>query len=301
MERELIKLISSRGPLTGSELKEATSQDSLLLWQTCSHSKKLVLRKLGTRYLRLDRRVDDFARLSPSILREFLTYSLIGLFGDPDSIAKRAQEIVSHIEDVSKKKYELAYRAVSDVRSMLENEWAHDGEICCIIAGDIVYTMAHDVPRPEKSTGRLVNGSDIDLVVVVDDSLPEDFIKKLDTSIYQEKYRILTTPAFKEEIDYVVKTMSRIREQLCFDTFKHMVACKILQEGTFLYGSEDLFRTIKILLHEYGVVEKLNDFEQKAQAFRQNAEEYLLRADLKEMKKKDLYLFYPGEESEEFE
>ena len=230
-----------------------------------------------------------------------MTYSLIGLSGDPDSIAKRAQEIVSHIEDVSKKKYELAYRVVSDVRSMLENEWAHDGEICCIIAGDIVYTMAHDVPRPEKSTGRLVNGSDIDLVVVVDDSLPEDFIKKLDTSIYQEKYRILTTPAFKEEIDYVVKTMSRVREQLCFDTFKHMVACKILQEGTFLYGSEDLFRTIKILLHEYGVVEKLNDFEQKAQAFRQNAEEYLLRADLKEMKKKDLYLFYPGEESEEFE
>jgi len=301
MEEELIKLISARGPLTGSELKEALSENSLLLWQTCNHSRKLVLRRFGRRYLRLDRRVDGFARLSPSVLREFLTYSLIGLSEDPDSIEKRAQEIVSHIEDVSRRKHELAYRAVCDVRRTLEEEWPKDGQVCCIIAGDIVYTMAHDVPRPEKSTGRLVNGSDIDLIFVVEDSLPEDFVRKLDHSVYQEKYRILTTPAFREEIDYIVKSMSRVREQLRFDTFRHMVACKILQEGTFLYGSEDLFRTIKMLLHEYGVVERLDDFEQKAQTFRQNAEEYLLRADVKKMKKDDLYLFYPTEESEEFE
>jgi len=263
MEKKLIKLISSRGPLTGSELKSAMSEDSLLLWQTCNRSKNLVVRRLGTRYLRLDRRVDGFARLSPSILREFLTYSLTGLAADPDSIAQRAQDMVSHIQEVSRKKFELAHRAFSDVRTMLENEWPHDGEICCIVAGDIVYAMAHDVPRPEKSTGRLVNGSDIDLIVVVDDSLPEDFIKKLDHSIYQEKYRILTTPAFKEEIDYVVKTMGRVREQLCFDTFKHMVACKILEEGMFLCGSEDLFRTIKMLLREYGSLRSLMTFTKR--------------------------------------
>ena len=35
--------------------------------------------------------------------------------------------------------------------------------------------MAHDVPRPERSTGELVKGSDIDLVVVLEDGASDDF------------------------------------------------------------------------------------------------------------------------------
>ena len=63
--------------------------------------------------------------------------------------------------------------------------------LCFIIAGDIVYNTAHDVPRPERSTGGLVMGSDIDLIVVVDDHLPDTYIHKLDKLIYQQKYRML--------------------------------------------------------------------------------------------------------------
>jgi hypothetical protein len=45
-------------------------------------------------------------------------------------------------------------------------------------------------------------------------------------------------PHVREEIDYVVKDLDRVREQMRFDTFKRMVACKILQEGIFLYGGK---------------------------------------------------------------
>jgi len=58
--------------------------------------------------------------------------------------------------------------------------------------------------------------------------------------------------------------MNRVREQMKFQTFKHMVACKILQEGTLLYGSEDLFSAIKEMLRKQGVTEKLNDLENRA-------------------------------------
>ncbi|MCX5802350.1 MAG: hypothetical protein NTU69_02250 [Proteobacteria bacterium] len=301
MEKEVVKLIKARGPLTGSELREAIEGDSLILWQACNASKKLLMRTLGTRYLRLDRRVDGYARLSPSILREFLTYSVIGLDYEPDALARRAQEIEHHIEEVSRSKFELAHNIVSDVRRQLEDEWPEDHRVCFIVAGDIVYNMAHDVPRPEKSTGKMVQGSDIDLIVVVDDQLSDDFIKRLDDSIYHEKHRILIAPSLKEEIDYVVKRLKRVRDQVRFDTFKHMVACKILQEGMLLYGSEDLFHTIKDMLYEYGVTEKLNNLEKLAIALRNDVEEYLLGSDLDKIKREDLYLFYSAEESEEFE
>lgn len=301
MEKEIIKLIEEKGPLTGSEIKEAIGGDDHILWQTCKLSQNLLVRTIGTRYLRLDRRVENFARLSPSILREFLTYSAIGIPGDTNSLELRAQELISHIEKVSRSKLELVYRAISGLVSSLESEWNPDLQVCYIIAGDIVYNMAHDVPRPERSTGKLVNGSDMDLVVIVDDRTPEDLIRRLDDAIYKEKYRILIAPSLKEEIDYIVKKLERVRDQLRFDTFKHMVACKILQEGAFLYGKEDLFSKIKAMLREHGVTEKLNHLERRAKIFRLEAEKYLLRNDPDKIKEDALCLFYPTEESEEFE
>jgi hypothetical protein len=95
--------------------------------------------------------------------------------------------------------------------------------------------------------------------------------------------------------------MSRVRKQLQFDTFKRMIACKILEEGLLLSGSKDLFIDIKTLLNKHGVTEKLSDLEKKVQIFRRNAEKYLLHADPDKAKKENLFLFYPSEESEELE
>jgi hypothetical protein len=98
-----------------------------------------------------------------------------------------------------------------------------------------------------------------------------------------------------------VKKLERVREQIRFDTFKHMVACKILHEGTLLYGSEDLFSDVKMMLSRAGIVGKLHDLEKRAMVFRKETEEYLLSKTPEKIRDEALYLFYPTEESEEFE
>jgi hypothetical protein len=95
--------------------------------------------------------------------------------------------------------------------------------------------------------------------------------------------------------------MDRVKDQLRFDTFKHMVACKILQEGTLLYGSDEIFHRVKRLLKETGASQKLAAMEKQALVFRNKAEQYLLYEDFRRGRDNEAYLFYPAEESEEFE
>ena len=301
-EQEMIvNLIKAKGPRIGYEIISEIDTDSLQIWKACKTCQALRVRTLGKRYMRLDRHVDGFARLSPSILREFLTYSVIGLASDPDPHEKRCLEVIGRIHDISRFKLELARQMVSEIMKEFEAEVSVKHPICFIIAGDIVYDMAHDVPRPERSTGRLVKGSDIDLIAVVDDSLPDASINRLDDIIYRKKYRMLIDPAIREEVDYKIKRLALIRNQARFDNFKHMVAIKILQEGLLVYGSEDLFQTVKTIIKENGLLEKLDELERLAKIFRQKAEESILDNSLDKEKIKDMHLFYPTQEFEEFE
>lgn len=300
MEQKIISLLTHEGPLTGQELLKALHENEFLLWRACKASDHIMVRTLGTRYLRLDRRIQGYARLSPSILREFLTYSVIGLPEDPFSLDLKADDVLRHIENISTSKSNLAYSIISSLADLFQ-ENALMEHTCFILAGDIVYNMAHDAPRPERSTGKRVNGSDMDIVVIVDDGLPTTQVKRLDEAIYQEKYRLLITPHLREEIDYVVKDLKRVRDQVRFDTFKRMVACKILHEGTRLYGSEAIFHQVKTILKETGVNLKLSEMEARSLVFREKAEETLLHEDPDLIKAEFLDLFFPAEESEEFQ
>jgi len=301
MENKISNRIKKKGPMTGAELRDLFGGDPFPLWKSCMRASHLSVRKVGTRFLRLDQRVSGFARLSPSILREFLTYSVIGLKSDPDGLERRALEIRAHIREVSKNKRDLARGIVTALANRFAERGIGDEDLCVIIAGDIVYDMGHDVPRPERSTGKMIHGSDLDLVFIVDDRVSDDVLQQLDEAIYGEKYRYLINPSMREEIDYIVKRLDRVREQVAFDTFKRMIACKILHEGILLHGSDTLFQTAKSMLDENGVAEKLNAMREEAEKFRQQAEAYLLGEHPDGMENEDLYLFYTAEESEEFE
>ena len=298
-EDEVIEIIEEKGPLTGAELTPHFDMDPLLLLRECRLSKKMEVQIIGTRYLRLDRRIEGFVRLSPSILREFLTYTVVGFADEPEPLNKKTDELRQKIEDISRSKCDLAYNIVSSLMTRLE--YGTKEKVCFIIAGDIVFNMAHDVPRPERSTGKLVQGSDMDIVVIVKNEDAEHLVPRLDEEIYKEKYSLLRSPYDKEEIDYIVKNVSKVKEQLKFDTFKHMVACKILCEGTFLFGNEELFNVVKQMLMEEGINDKIAAMEEKAQLFRKRAEEHLLGSDPENALQDDEFLFYPTEESEEFE
>ncbi len=287
--------------MTGAEVWEHMGGNGLLLWRTCRLSNAIIMGAVGTRYLRLDRRVPGFGRLSPSIFREFLTYRVLGCNGQENAVREKCRTVENHIEEVSRAKLDLAYRTMTSLASHLDSELSIEEQACFFIAGDIVYAMAHDVPRPERSTGKLVNGSDMDIVVIVPDDVPESIRKRIDDAIYREKYRLLITPHVREEIDYVLKRIGKVREQLKFDTFRHKLACKIMHEGTFLCGSEDLFHEIKVMLRESGVAKELEVMERQARVFRKEAEHYLLHEHPEKILEKSLSLFYPADESEEFE
>lgn len=287
--------------MTGTELHGLLGGDPYLLWKTCMCAPRLTVHNVGKRFLRLDQKVSGFARLSPSIMREFLTYSVIGLANDTEELERRAQELLAHIRQVSKNKRELACGIVAALAGRPAHSGIGDEDLCVVIAGDIVYDMAHDVPRPERSTGKMIQGSDLDLVFILDDRVPDEAMRTLDEAVYREKYRYLINPSMREEIDYIVKKLERVREQAAFDTFKRMIACKILHEGERLYGSDILFQAAKSILAEQGVNEKLATMQQEAESFREKAEEYLLGGHRDRIAEEDRYLFYTAEESEEFE
>jgi hypothetical protein len=301
-EQDIIaNLIRTKGPCTGHEIVKEIDIDSLRIWKACKTSREIQVRPVGTRYMRLDRHVDGFARLSPSILREFLTYSVVGFASDPEPLEKRCAELIGRIHDISQNKFERTRQMVSEIVEEFEDEVSRQHQICFIIAGDIVYDMAHEVPRPERSTGRMVKGSDLDLVAVVDDTLSDSYIKRLDEIVYRKKYRMLINPAVNEEVDYKIKRLALIRTQARFDEFKRMVAIKILQEGLLVSGSEDLFRAVKIIIREHGLVEKLHELEELAKTSRKKAEELILEKDLDKETVKEMHLFYSADEFEEFE
>jgi hypothetical protein len=303
MEERIVRLLEERGPQTGAELREALGSDGFAQWKACMRSERVVVRRVGRRYLRLDEKVEGYARLSPSILREFLTYSVAGLVTQPRALQTRTEELAERIAAISRAKVKLVERIVGEIGERLLGE-AGSGEeerFCALMAGDIVYGMGHDAVRPEHSTGRMVRGSDLDLVFITRDEVPEDLVIRLDDAVYQEKHRRLNNPAFREEIDYTIKPLEKVRAQVAFDTFKHMVPCKILDEAVLIYGSRALCETAKALLSERGIPHRLAELEVTATQARERAEKHLLSRDEGELAGEDLYLFHTSEVAEEFD
>jgi len=296
--QEIIELLRESGPLTGRKLLEKSRSDPLFIWRICNRSEKILTETIGKRYLRLDRQVEGFVRLSPSILREFLTYTVIGLDDDIENIKVKAMELSRSIEKISMEKFILSKEIISRVVSSQKYHEEIKKKAVFIIAGDVVYNMAHRESRPESSTSKMVNGSDLDIIIITED-LPEDIIKELDRSIYHEKYYLLKMPAYREEIDYIIKDVNKVKQQLSFNCFEFMVASKILDEGKLLFGSDYLFDSIEKILLEKGIPKKLADLENTAISEREKARSYLLKTTGLISQDEYKNLFYTTEETEE--
>ena len=298
-EVEITEILGEKGPLTGSELVERVGLEPLELWRLCTTRPDILVHRLGRRFLRLDRAVTGYARLSPSIRREFLTYTLLDLVGRQDRLELRATDTRADIHRISLAKRRLASKTMQTVvESLTEGAVVHD-KACFILGGDITYDMAHRVPRPERSTGKLVLGSDLDIVVVTADDFDPSLRETLDDAIYQKKYFLLISPSHREEIDYLIKDLGTVRRQVAFDTFEHMVACKILAEGEFLYGSREIFANIQRLLSEAEIPRKLAGMEAEAVRNRLEAERTLSRVGVGKPGSRFLNLFFTSDEGDE--
>lgn len=296
--RVIADILARTGPLTGAELAATGGfTDILALWRAC-HQPGLILRRTGRRYMRLDSAVENYARLSPSIRREFLTYTLVGLASQEAALVVRTAELEQKTAAISREKLDLARESMCMALSGLPDESLILKNAAFMIAGDITYQMAHRVPRPEKSTGRMVRGSDLDIIIIAADTLPAAVLQALDSAIYRQKHYLLTHPDHQEEIDYVLKPLAKVRQQLAFDRFEHMVACKILCECQLLYGSPFFYEEIMKLVAASRVCAKLDAMEAAAEAERSTAEKTLLDLSTPDPAN-HLHLFYTREESDE--
>lgn len=265
------------GPLTGRKLYELTGGSVFSLWKTCYGPEEIITKTISRPYLRFDRRVEGYARISPSLEREFLTYTVIGLKSDAQKIEEKIATLNADIKRISTEKLEISKRAVQDVLEKLADKKDETEEgACFIIGGDVPLQMAHADPRPEISTGKMVAGSDLDIVAILNDDFPEELEKALDDAIYDVKYQLLTRPTGGEEIDYVIKRESKLKEQAAFDTFERMVACKIIDEGQFLWGNTALYDRAISLLLKNDIPKKLEGLKSKAQKRRKTTIKKLL-------------------------
>ena len=293
-------VLAERGPLTGADLHAAVGGEVFGLWKACRNDDDFRLRRIGRRYLRLDRTVEGFARLSPSILREFLTYTVVGLPGQDEAIEAAATALEKRTVRISRLKRRTAERFTTEVMSIagVPRDSEH---VCVLIAGDVVYGMSHDVARQESSTGGRVDGSDLDLVVLASDDAPESLVEALDEAIRQRKWLYLRNPMVREEVDYIVKRFSRLEEQVGFDTFPHQVACKVFAEAEFLAGNRALHEAGRRLLAERGVLDRLREMEQRAAERRVGHEEYLRGIEGDSLPPETKQQFYTDDEDAEFE
>ena len=286
--------------MTGKEVIDSTGMDIFALWKACKQSEDIVIHTIGSRYLRLDKNVEGFARLSPSVFRELSNYSVIAGIDQEDAAREKANRLHQEIIEISRGKFELAGMIMEDVISSQYHAEDVREKACFILAGDVAYEMAHREARPEFSTGKLVNGSDLDIVIVYD-GLSEGAAKNLDTTVYNRKCTYLFNPAFREEIDYIIKDLAKVEIQLEFDCFESMVASKILDEGKFLCGNYELFSRIKKMLVDRGIPGKLEAMRQRASEERENAKRQLLALDERVIQDPELaQLFYTTSEREEF-
>jgi hypothetical protein len=297
--QKIVDILRESGPLTGWQLLEKSCMEALPLWQICQKNPDIRSECAGRRYLRLDRNVEGYARLSPSIRREFLTYTILGLEEQAAKISAKAQQLSQEVAQISRDKHDLAKGSMMSVVESLPVWKSIEERVCFIIAGDVTYGMAHAVPRPEISTGKMVRGSDLDIVAIAEDDVPKDALKDLDQAIYRKKHYLLVHPNYQEEIDYLIKDVSRVRRQLAYDSFQHMIASKIIDEGVLLYGSSAVFQKIKTMVEEMKVPEKIAAMEKSAAEDREQAELSLLQADAARADAPFLNLFYTHEEGDE--
>ena len=254
---------------------------------------------VGRRYLRLDRTIDGWARLSPSIRREFLTYTVFGGPGQEAAISERVKKLSRDGDRISRAKSYLARDVMASVLAELGMGYPLAAKVAFIIAGDVTYGMAHAVPRPESSTGQLVRGSDLDVIAVAEDDFPAETLQQLDAAIYRKKHYLLVSPSHHEEIDYVVNASRRCVSS----SVRYVRALRGLEdphEGEMLCGSREVFDTIKMLVEKSGVPGKLAELERQAAHARAAAEEYLLSsADAENAAAKHFNHFYSRDEHDE--
>lgn len=258
LETQVVEFIRERGSVLGVELAEAFDRKYFELWRLTQNSAKIYTTHFSRWYLRVDAELEGYARLSPSILRAFLTYTRFSTLENIEQAQEDARKQRALHVEVSEKKRRTARELLTD---FIPDELL--AKCGVLIAGDVCRDMAHEVPRPERSTGEIVKGSDIDLIFVIgkdDKALREE----LETQLLEAKNVYLRHPAYREELDFVVNSLAHYERVSVFETPKQMISCKAALEGQFLAGERELILQAREVLLRADIPRKVLDLSERA-------------------------------------
>ncbi len=298
IEARIVAELETKGPRIGRELAlDLPDVPSLSLWQACYRSRALHVSHFASYYLRFDVTREDQVRLSPSILRDFLSFTLFGLPGQRDRMIERQGTLSNHHREISKQKIAVAQDVLNSLLRQLPKDAG--GSLCAFIAGDLAYFLAHDEPREHQASGEMVRGSDID-IIIVHDNLAEDTVLQIDHEMTALKAFYLRHPSHRHEIDFICKSRVKMERQFRYVDINDKIASKIAYESMFLGGSLALYMSVRDSMRRSGVDELIEiDFEH-ALHDRKHAMRQLLDSVTSDLDEETRSLFYFSQERVEF-
>nr|WP_321509770.1 hypothetical protein [uncultured Hyphomonas sp.] len=299
IEKRVIQLIAEKGPLIGKELAQSMPDVPVLaLWQACYRSQTFRVSHFASYYLRYDITREDQVRLSPSILRDFLSFTLFGLPGQRDQMIERQGTLANMHREISREKIYVAQLVMKQLFVSLGREVR--SQLCAFIAGDLAYFLAHNEPREHAASGEMVKGSDIDIVIILSESLPDDIRTRIDNEMTALKSMYLRHPQFRHEIDFICKRKSVMERQFQYTDIHDKIASKIAYESMFLGGSLTLYMEVRDAMSRTGVDGLIEQDFEHALKDRKNAMHTLLNVPGDTIDEETRSLFYFSQERVEF-
>lgn len=253
--------LKENGPMVGQALLDKIEGFSpIALWRICYYSRAFRIRNCARYYLRYDIKRGNELRLSPSILRDFLTFSLIYLPTQSVESVEAGTRLANQFRTISLRKLGLARRALLQLDPELQKTLI---EHCVVfLSGDIAYYLAHDTPRKHPELGTPIRGSDLDIVCITNREADPDVIRRIESQLLTVKKLYLLTPSIREEMDFIVKPIERMLDQLSYVDIHEKIASKILYESYFLMGRVDIYDSLIKHLEISGARAKIErDFE----------------------------------------
>ena len=281
--------LRENGPSLGKDLIRNFNINVLDLAKMISENKNIIKLSFANRYLRIDQNSPSLGRASPSFLREFITYTCFGI--NTDDVYHKANQLrQSHI-DISLEKRILA----SELATIIHKEFQHKlSDFGVLIAGDVVYGMSHREKRRESSTNLFVRGSDIDLVFLINDN-DLNLKNKLEDRILSFKYIWLKHPKIQEELDFIVKTPTDIKNQLEMKSIKDIIATKVLYESQILVQQQNIINIVKETMESSNAKKILTDIESRSNKEREDLDYKIYNGQISSIDDIDASIFFSTE------
>lgn len=211
-------------------------------------------------YLRYDILRGNTLRLSPSILRDFLTFSVVYLPSQLLDVIEINTILANKFRSISLGKQDWARKALLQLDPDLQQ--VLNDHCVVFLSGDIAYLLAHETKRVHSQLSVEINGSDIDIVIIANNEVSPETVLKIESQLLKIKRKFLVSPEIGEELDFIVKSIETMIGQLAYQDIHQKIASKILYESSFLMGRLDIYQTLMEHLKMSGTWDLIeNDFE----------------------------------------